>query len=170
MSDTEPSPGTEGYWTEIGADPDPEREPDRTEAQERGRSAEQYACDRWGLIKNETGYSDAERVEQTGETTPVQIKACRLAVQRPDSRARSGRFRLWDFAHTELVERGGVYLFLTYGVDEDDTEKWRGKRWIPADELEAAIGEISWYDTEHGHMKGRPYDVNWRRVFPEAPE
>jgi len=167
------------YWSDLAEQG--ERESEQASARYYGMRAEEYAATRWDLVEYETGHSDlllpyehrfserepartgSDLYHYPGNRRRVQCKGARLKVKRNDG-GRAGRFRLWDEDHTELVAHDALYLFL--GYEPDDPDPVRCVRWIPARELDDAVGGLNWYDAEHSTKSGRPTDLSVKRIFP----
>ena len=170
----------EDYWGDLADQAD--RDDEQANARFYGMKGEEYAVERFGLIKYETGHSDLlipyehhftdreppmsgyDTRRHPGNRRKIQCKGARLKVKRGDG-GRAGRFRLWDSDHEKLVRDNALYLFL--GYDPGEREPVECVRFIPARELDEAVGGLNWYDAEHSTKNGRPTDLSVRTVFPD---
>ncbi|WP_396610810.1 hypothetical protein ACH9L7_11315 [Haloferax sp. S1W] len=71
-----------------------------------GALAERAARERYGLEMEHTSWYDA----RASDGTPVEIKAAMLNRRS----GKTGRFRVFEEYHRDLVSRDGVYVFVAY--------------------------------------------------------
>ena len=128
----------------------------RAENRVLGEAAEDMIIDRLDLF----GYAGDEYDAVVGARTmrPVEIKATRPRY----SNGRSGRFRLRERQHNALVDAGGMYVFVLYDGDGEESLSIRDEAILSTDGVERNISP-SW-TSDAGRAGGRKAEVSWRDV------
>jgi hypothetical protein len=126
---------------------DPEEYPGErsTGSKQNGNDAEQWVRDHYDLDPQDPDIcpeSSHDAVDpRTG--TPIEIKSCQIYYNGNGSR---GRFQIWDYAHQDLIEAGGAYIFVVHEPRTDQFEVYL-HRPLSAEEVDALIG--NWHPIDH---------------------
>ena len=126
---------------------DPEEYPGEgsTGSKQNGNDAEAWVIDHYDLEPRDPEVceeSSHDAVDpRTG--TPLEIKSCQVRYNGNGSR---GRFQIWDYAHQNLLEAGGGYIFV---VHEPKTEEFTVyfHRPLSAERVDELIG--NWHPIDH---------------------
>lgn len=169
---------------EIIEDPDQETlvdDPDNdiasTRSKQNGEDAEQWVIDEYDLEPRDPERFPASCHDVVDPVTgrPGEVKSC---VVRYNCTGRRGSFQIWDYAHQQLLEHDGFYVFV---VHEPRTEEFHVyfHRPLSAEQVEERI--TSWYEIDHSFRPDPALrtdlsqsavftDISVSRIEPEPEE
>lgn len=130
---------------QVGFDPDAYPGERATGSKENGNAAERWVREEYGLEEQDPDIcpeSSHDAVDpRTG--TPIEIKSCQIYYNGNGSR---GRFQIWDYAHQNLLDHDGGYIFV---VHEPRTEEFHVyfHRPLSAEAVDELIG--NWHPIDH---------------------
>jgi len=126
---------------------DPEEYPGElsTGSKQNGNDAEHWVRDHYDLDPQDSAIcpESAHDAVDPRTGTPIEIKSCQIRYNGDGSR---GRFQIWDYAHQELLERGGGYVFVVHEPKSDQFHVYL-HRPLSAAAVDALIG--NWHAIDH---------------------
>lgn len=124
---------------------DPDNDIQSTRSKENGNDAEQWVIDEYDLDPR-----DPERFPESCHDVvdprsgrPGEVKSC---VVRYNCTGRRGSFQIWDYAHQQLLEHDGFYIFVVHEPRTEDFHVYF-HRPLSAEQVEERIN--SWYEIDH---------------------
>jgi len=125
---------------------DPEDYPGETAtgSKQNGNDAEAWVREHYNLTEQDPEIcpeSSHDAVDPR-TNTPIEIKSCQIRY----SGGSRGRFQIWDYAHEQLLEHDGAYIFV---VHEPHTEEFHVyyHRPLSAEAVDEIIG--NWHPIDH---------------------
>lgn len=123
----------------------------------RDYGVERWAADTFGWERTDGAHHDLIK----SDGTPVEAKGCCRWLSSGDGRER-GRFRLWSESHDELVQDGGVYLFVVYENHEKWEQPWAW-RTVPAYRITYLVD--GFYNYTFRPSKGETALLAWPHIM-----
>jgi len=117
----------------------------QTGSKQNGNDAEAWVKDHYDLEDRDSEVcpeSSHDAVDpRTG--TPIEIKSCQIYYNGNGSR---GRFQIWDYAHQELMDHDGGYIFVVHEPRTEDFHVYF-HRPLSAEAVDELIG--NWHPIDH---------------------